>query len=145
MFGKKKKENIEQSEVFDARVFSFKKSDKELEDYILDLEGINNKHMKLFVNNSNKCDLQDTLPSFIKRDGNNFVLILSEFLNYSYIMSATSCETESEKYVEYRICTRNSYIECVLEFRESDVYPSVSKYITDKALDAIYKNTCKGE
>lgn len=111
------------------------------------LQSVKNKHMYLTIHHVNMVITDIYLPPFVtETEDNKFVLKLSEFLKTSHDVSVMTCESLiGPNYVSYQIMGKYNDIEVRLNFRESDVYPSESKFIITKAIDAIYDNTCKGE
>jgi hypothetical protein len=111
------------------------------------LQSVKNKHMHLTIHHVNMVITDIDLPPFVNEtEDGKFVLKLSEFLKTSHDVSVMTCESLiHSNYVIYQIMGKYNDIEVRLNFRESDVYPSESKYIITTAIDAIYNNTCRGE
>ena len=146
MFGKRlnKKADTNKNSVLEINTIAFKRKNDEIRRSVYGLISIeNNSHMTLNIHNKDYLTSTESaqLPPFVKENGIIFVLSLPEFLDCAHDLKVTSFGN----YISYQIISyyQNTYIS--LEFRESDVYPSMSKFITDRALSAIYKNTCKGE
>lgn len=158
----KKREKIDKQEVFDSLLFSFEKSASDATTITFRLASTENmkSHLKFSITVNDIMKYKDnpiilfepeshkpTIPFFkqqLDSDGKvvSFILVLKEFLE-----NANSLVIESLKnkdHVLYHITSECDDFTTELSFYESDMYPSVSKYIINTTADAIYKKAMKG-
>ncbi len=159
----KKKEKINTQEVFDSLLFSFEKdivtnssvtfklstvsSGKSHLYFIITLkypEAYKDKSIILFEPETHKA----TIPYFkqqLDSEGkvDSYILILKEFLDNARRLEIRP--TDDNRHVNYVIEAETLDFKVILTFYESDMYPSVSKYIINTAAESIYKKTMKGK
>ena len=157
MFSKNKKANkkdkISNKEAFDSLLLSFESyqstnPDEELFKMVCAADSKNstflaierrNKDVELFV------DHVPYIPYFkehVGSDGNviSYILSLKDFINDAMELTI-GLQGDAVKSANYQIISHFKDVTIRLFFKESDMYPSISKYITSTTADAIYKKT----
>lgn len=156
MFGKKKKK-ISEEEAFDSLLFPFR----------LDVSDTTDKTELNFIYNSGSSSMRLIIDTL--NDDNNFEPLLdgkihlfhkfkglddaaNETTEYALVVKDfLNCATGLNVFLEHdknRVCYCIS-AECenyliYLMYYDSDMYPSVSKYMVSKASNGIYQNAVKG-
>lgn len=101
---------------------------------------------ELLYNVNNNKSLSSII---IKENENNYYILIDELVKYAYDFEAHIMEDDDKRYIKYSISflfgTGPGEILGEFSYRETDMYPSLSKYISEKTLEYIYKNACKGE
>lgn len=161
----KKKEKIEKKESFDSLLLPF---NKEMDTNIaarFRMSSNDNKcnvTLNIFkeivdeLDNSDESIVtqlfdknnHDSRLSYFKESINEkgevffYVLILKDFLENAKEIKIILSEIDNgNKFMDYCIKTYYDDLTIQLSFRESDMYPSVVKYIIDTTTEAMYKKT----
>ena len=89
---------------------------------------------------------------FSKNGNNNevsheYALSIREFLDYcnAFTVTLVGEPNDDKQFILYMINCKYKKYKMYFSFHESDMYPSVVKYIINKASEGIYKNLIKGK